>query len=386
MGGDAQVNGKRNYSTADTNFFDPNTNVLTLGTPMAYKRWYPALIAMANGDIVVLGGRDDKATPTYASTPEVFTPGVGFRSLTGALNQDAYGKNSNSWFYPRGFLAPNGKVFIISHAGQTYWLDPAGNGILTKANLNTTRGLNNLPSVMYAPGKLLTIRSDKKAYAIDINNPTVTMKQVGTISSLRRWSNGTVMADGRVFINGGSDVGNQLIGVAYDTEIWDPATEQWTIAASATVPRLYHSNALLLPDATVLTGGGGAPGPIKNLNGEIYYPPYLYKNDGSGLPADRPSIDVAPENLVWNQTFDVSYTSASPVSRITLVRSGSATHSMNTDQRFMELSFAAVEGSPNTVNVTGPTDKNIAPPGFYMLFVFDQYGVPSVSKMIHLQD
>ena len=68
---------------------------------------------------------------------------------------------------------------------------------------------------------------------------------------------------------------NQLTGVAYQVEIWDPATGHWTAGASAAVPRLYHSNALLLTDATVLTGGGGAPGPLANLNAEIYYPPYL---------------------------------------------------------------------------------------------------------------
>jgi hypothetical protein len=37
----------------------------------------------------------------------------------------------------------------------------------------------------------------------------------------------------------------------------------------------------VVADATVLTGGGGAPGPVNNLNSEIYYPPYLYATNGT---------------------------------------------------------------------------------------------------------
>ncbi len=386
LGGDATINKKRNYSTPDANFFDHNTNVATPGAPMTFKRWYPSLVATGNGDIVILGGRDEKDLPTYATTPEVFTPDVGFRSLTGAVSNEVYGATYGSWRYPRGFLAPNGNVFILGHNGQSYWLNTSGNGSVVKGNIKAPNGAWSLPSVMYAPGKILSIRTKKQAVAIDLNPAVPTVRPVAGISSLRFWSNATVMADGKVFVNGGSDFGNQLIAVAYNTEIWDPATEQWTIAANSTVPRLYHSNALLLPDASVLTGGGGAPGPIKNLNAEIFYPPYLYKKDGSGLPAERPTIDLAPDSLVWNQTFDVSYSSSTPVSRVTFVRTGSATHSMNNDQRFMELNFTQVAGSPNTIHITGPTNRNLAPPGYYMLFVFDQNGVPSVAKFVHLQD
>ena len=99
-----------------------------------------------------------------------------------------------------------------------------------------------------------------------------------------------------VLVNGGSTVPNQLTGVAYQVEIWDPATGHWTAGASAAEPRLYHSNALLLTDETVLTGGGGAPGPLTNLNAEIYFPPYLYTS--SGQPAVRPAITSVSSTTV----------------------------------------------------------------------------------------
>lgn len=74
------------------------------------------------------------------------------------------------------------------------------------------------------------------------------------------------------------------------------------------------------------------------------------------------------------------------ISRVTFVRSGSATHSMNSDQRFVDLSFTRLEDLPNAVNVVSPPDRNVAPPGYYMMFIFDRDGVPSTSKLIHLQD
>ena len=92
------------------------------------------------------------------------------------------------------------------------------------------------------------------------------------MSTQRQWVSATVLADGRVLGTGGSAVENQLNGVNNVAEIWNPATGQWTQGTAGVNARLYHSTALLLPDARVLIAGGGAPGPLVNLNAEIYYP------------------------------------------------------------------------------------------------------------------
>ncbi len=390
-GGTAR-NGKLNYSVDSAHLLDNQTGQLIPDTPMAFKRWYPTLVTLSTGDVVILGGRDDKDIPTFASTPELYSPGIGFKTLPGAISEGAYGKTANSWNYPRGFLAPNGKVFILAHLGNAFWLDPyanQGNGsVVQEPNFNATQGFLTLPSIMYAPGKILTIRSTpptpNKSFVIDLNGPIVTKESVNSPSKLRFFSSTTVMADGKVFLNGGSEVGNQLVGVSYRGEIWDPKTKLWSLAARATKPRLYHSNALLLPDGAVLTGGGGASGPVFNMNAEIYYPPYLYRKDGSGLPAERPNINTAPVRVIWNKSFGVNYTSSSPVSKVTFVRAGSATHALNVDQRYIELPFTQIANVPGRIRITSPINSNIAPPGDYMLFIFDQNGVPSISKLIHL--
>jgi hypothetical protein len=141
---------------------------------------------------------------------------------------------------------------------------------------------------------------------------------------------------------------------------------------------LYHSNALLLTDATVLTGGGGAPGPLTNLNAEIYYPPYLYTS--SGQPAVQPAItSVSSTTVLPGATLSVTVGPSDQISRLTFVRTGSATHANNSDQRFIDLPF---QQSGQQVTATLPSDPTVLVPGNYMLFAFNTAGVPSTAQIL----
>ena len=111
------------------------------------------------------------------------------------------------------------------------------------------------------------------------------------------------------------------------------------VGASAVNARLYHGSALLLPDASVLVAGGGAPGPLKNLNAEIYYPPYLF--DAAGARAARPTIISAPDTVLPGASFQVGVAGAGSISRVSFIKTGSVTHSFNMDQRFLQLPFTA---------------------------------------------
>jgi Domain of unknown function (DUF1929) len=376
-GGDVTVGGVRNHSSPDVNVFDYNTNVLSdlPQARMSVPRWYPSLLTLANGETLLMGGL---ANPTTAApTPEVYTLNGQWRVLSGATSQDAYG-TANA-YYPRGWQAPNGRVFILGQQGATFSLDPSGVGAVSKLALTLPAGQHYLPAVMYAPGKILTLRKNNRAFVVDINGMTPAAATVNGVGQDRYNATATVMADGKVVVSGGSMFDNTDFGVARTLRIWNPASRAWSNGPMAKQKRLYHSVSMLLPDATVLTGGGGAPGPQTNLNAEIFYPPYLYKKDGSGLPATRPMISQAPSMVTWNTAFSVQ--SSSPISRVTLVRAGSVTHTVDFDQRFMDLSFTP---HANAATVTAPASPNLAPPGFYMLFVFDAAGVPSVAAMLRI--
>ena len=110
---------------------------------------------------------------------------------------------------------------------------------------------------------------------------------------------------------------------------------------------------------------------------EYYSPSYLF--DGN-QPAVRPTITTAPKKVGYDGTFNVA--ASGPVSRVTLIRNGSVTHSFNNDQNFQDLDYTT--NPDGSLTVDAPQDGTYAPPGTYMLFVFDADGTPSVAKMLDI--
>ncbi len=87
-------------------------------------------------------------------TPEIYTSGVGWRELTGATSEYAYGDDQKRWWYPRSWVAPDGSVFGLS-GDHMYSLDPSGDGSITP--LGTFPGDNigaTSTAVMFRPGKI----------------------------------------------------------------------------------------------------------------------------------------------------------------------------------------------------------------------------------------
>jgi len=141
--------------------------------------------------------------------------------------------------------------------------------------------------------------------------------------------------------------------------------------------RLYHSETLLLPDGRILSQGGGHPaanGGANQFNAEIYSPPYLFRGP-------RPTITAAPGVVAWGQTFPVETPDGASIAKVHLIRLGSATHALNMDQRLCRPTF---ELGPGGLSVTAPVSPAVCPPGYYMMFLVNGNGVPSVAKMIRV--
>jgi Domain of unknown function (DUF1929)/Abnormal spindle-like microcephaly-assoc'd, ASPM-SPD-2-Hydin len=379
-GGDLTVNGVRNSANNHTNIFSPSANSLTANTPMTYARWYGTLLGLPNGQLAIFGGRQNVGAlnPVVPSTtPEIYDPLAStWTSLTGAASSAAFGAN---WWYPRAFVAPGGNVFVIDDTnGKTFFVSTANAGSIRQTTVIAPAGNLALPTIPFAPGKALSIRLNQQVVVVDYTTATPVITATSPIDAVRYWAGGTILADGTVLVTGGSAVVNKLSGVDYTAQIWNPATGQWTAGASAAKARLYHSTTLLLTDGTVLTGGGGAPGPLVNLNAEIYYPPYLYAADGT--PAPRPTLS-ATDFATYDpgQTLNATVGPTDQIARLTLLRTGSSTHSNNTDQRFVELSFTQ---TGQTVTATLPSDPTILVPGYYMVYAINTAGVPSLSLVV----
>lgn len=345
----------------------PATNTWTAAPDMNAGRWYGTATTLPSGDALVVSGEINHADGTNP-LPQVYQTATNtWRDLTGAQLTQA--------LYPMMFVAPNGKVIEVGPSTQTRYLDTSGTGAWTWIGERMAVWRDSGSAVMYADGKILIVGGQDpptaSAEVIDLNAATPAWKATGSMKTPRRHVNATVLPDGTVLATGGTS-GNGFEDATKPVmapELWNPNTGVWTTLAPATVPRMYHSTALLLPDGRVLNSGGNGYTDV-----EVFSPPYLFKGP-------RPVISSAPTAVAYGQRFAVQAASAAPIAKVTLIRLGSVTHSFDQNQRMNVLTFAASSGG---VEVTAPANANLAPPGHYMLFVVDANGVPSVASVVQL--
>jgi Domain of unknown function (DUF1929)/Carboxypeptidase regulatory-like domain len=349
--------------------YDPSTNTFTSLPDMNAGRWYPTTTVLPNGDVLVVSGDINSNTNTDP-LPQVYQFATNsWRSLTTAQFVQP--------LYPTMFLAPNGKVFAAGPNRQSRYLNTSGTGAWSNVALMNFGGTRDYgPAVMYDVGKILVVGGSDPPTAtaeiIDLNATTPAWKFTGSMHSARRQHNAVILPDGKVFIVGGSSAGgfDTSTSPVAATEMWDPATGAFTTMASIAVYRGYHSTALLLPDGRVLSAGGNVGGP----NAQIFSPPYLFNGT-------RPSISSAPSSVGYGQTVFVGTPNATSITKVSWIRLGSTTHTFDMSARYMKLSFVQ---ATNGLNVTMPANANIAPPGYYMLFILNGSGVPSVAKIIRI--
>jgi hypothetical protein len=350
--------------------YDPNANSWTQYPKMWAGRWYPTATALSNGDVLVTSG---DITPKAGENglPQVWQLGPkNWRYLNGAV----YALPD----YPRMFVAPNGKVFFAgSYIGSRY-LDTSGIGtwsFVASTQFKNTRDYGS--AVMYENGKVLIIGGSdpptNTAEIIDLNASQPAWSYTNSMANARRQENATILPDGTVLVTGGSSGKgfNNSNSPVFSAEMWNPATGQWTSWASSGAFRGYHSVALLLPDGRVLSAGGDTQ---SASSGEFFSPPYLFNGA-------RPTISSAPAQVNYGQTFSVATPDAASITKVTWVKLSSVTHSFNQNQRFNQLNFTQVSGG---LNVTAPAGPTFATPGYYMMFILNGNGVPSVAQMIQI--
>jgi hypothetical protein len=192
----------------------------------------------------------------------------------------------------------------------------------------------------------------------------------------RNWPNAVLLPDGSmVTVGGGTKIGIQDGAYASEpanrrVELWDPSTKRWRLGPAQREDRTYHSIALLLPDGRVWSAGDDANPNRDGDTGEIYAPGYLFRGP-------RPKLSAVPTRVAPKRRFTIT-ASGPRVDRVTLVAPSAVTHALNMNQRFVELKVVRRDGRRMTVE--GPKDTVVAPPGPYMLFALTKDGVPSVAR------
>jgi len=359
-----------------THLFNPATDTWTRGPDMAAPRWYPTVTPLSNGEMLITEGGPD--------VPEVRQTDGSLRSLSSA--------SLNLPLYPWMDVAPDGRAFVSGPDPTMRSLDTTGTGNWTTLGQRDDINRSYGGHAFYGIGKILVAgggASVADARVIDLNGPTPRVSATAPMAFGRRQLNLTVLADGKVLATGGNSSGAPSVDMnagVYPAEQWSPATGTWKTLASMAVTRQYHSTALLLPDGRVLSAGGGICAPCDRdgylaKNAEIFTPPYLFKKDGSGDLAPRPRITSAPNSAGYGSHIQIETPDAASIRKVALVRLGAVTHSVNMEQRYVPVNFTA---GTDSLAATIPKNVDVAPPGYYMLFILNRAGVPSVATMVQL--
>jgi len=369
------------YGERQVAVFEPASNTFTNVQSMAHGRWYPTLVTLGDGRVMTFSGLNETGGTNTAV--EFYTPGSGWSQQYPA-----------SWtpdLYPRLHLLPSGKVFYAGAQTTSKLFDPATtswniNVASTNYSGNRTYGTSVLlpltPANGYDP-KVIIMGGHSPATntteIIDMGAVTPVWQPGPNMSAGRIEMNAVILPDGRVLAVGGSvndeDVGTaSLAADLLGPDPNNPGKYVFSSAGANAYPRLYHSVALLLPDATVWLAGGNPSRGSYVQQMEIYQPPYLFTP--TGTLATRPSISSSPSSISYGNAFTVQTPDAASITRAVLVRNGAVTHAFGMDQRAVEMSFTVGNGF---LSVTTPPNGNVAPPGQYMLFLLNGAGTPSMA-------
>jgi hypothetical protein len=369
------------YGQPQAATFDPLANTFSNTPNMAHGRWYPSLVTLGDGRVMTFSGL--KETGGTNPAVEFYTGDSGWSA--------EYIAPWNPDLYPRLHLLPNGKVFYSGAQTTSKLFDPSTNTWNTNVattNYSGTRG--------YGTSVLLPLRPsnnyDPKVMIMGGGNPaTSTTEIIDMGASVPAWQygpnmskariemNAVILPNGKVLALGGSVNDEDTSTASLNADLYDPVSNTFSSAGANGYPRLYHSVALLLPDATVWSAGGNPSRGNYVRQMEIYKPAYLFNPDGT--MATRPSITSVPSSIAYSSAFTVATPDAANISSVVLVRNGTVTHAFGMDQREVGLSFTTGSG---TLTVTAPPNGNIAPPGYYMLFILNNSGVPSVASFVQV--
>jgi hypothetical protein len=361
--------------------FDPATNTFANVQNMAHGRWYPTLVTLGDGRVMVFSGLNESGSTNPAV--EFYTAGSGWSTeFMAPWTPD---------LYPRLHLLPNGKVFYAGSQTTSKLFDLSTttwntNFATTQYSGQRTYGTSVLlpltPANNYDPKVIIMgggNPSTNTTETIDLGASTPGWQYGPNMSQPRIEMNAVLLPNGKVLAVGGSLNDEDTTTASLNADLYDPVSNTISSAGANAFPRLYHSVALLLPDATVWLAGGNPTRGSYVSQMEIYKPPYLFNADGTS--ATRPSITNAPSAIGYGSAFTITTPNASNISSVVLVRNGTVTHAFGMDQREVGLSFTA--GS-SALTVTSPPNSNIAPPGYYMLFLLNQAGVPSTASFVRV--
>lgn len=394
---------------------------------MKYPRWYPSLITLPSGKLLVVSGVErliynDKGINVHQT--ETFDPSTNKWTDNGADGEVSLPLFARIHLMPDGNVLYTGNGQMWGPFGQTYdealWMshkayDPQKNAwtITGSGPYGARSGAIDVMLPLRPPYKrarvLLaggTLGTSPGSYMANDLTEVITYKDGQTISrpaaplnNIRWYSMGVLLPNGKVLAVSGGDR-DEVIAPASEfpvrqAELW--TGDRWKPLARAGRIRTYHNAAILLPDASVLVGGhapindgygptGNEEPPtgtnnLKDPSFEVYKPPYLFRGE-------RPKITRMQKGIAWGKSFEVGVSRSRDIKRVVLMRLPTTTHVTDADARAVELRYEAT--GKRRLRVSAPPSGNVAPPGYYYLFVLRKEGkkremmIPSKARVVQV--
>jgi plastocyanin len=367
------------FTPKQSYIFDPATLRWSRTAPTVDDRFYATTLTLSDGRILTLFGSASKSIEVYDPTSNTWTTP---KPLPMSFVYE---------WYPWTYLLPGGDLFIAGPTGVTRRFDWTANPIvddpaktwMTIAGNRSTGGEKGTSVLLplrppYYESRVLIAGGDplpaqQTAEVIDLSLTSPAWTSLPNLNQPRpEQVNSVLLPDGRVFIAGG------IIGTGGPVELIDSSNlgSGWILGPSMTYQRGYHSSAILLADGSVLMGGDPrTPAGISTPH-ERYFPSYYFMS--------RPVITtISPATTTYGSTFTIQTPDAPSIAEVVLLRPGAVTHGFNMSQRF--VGCAVTGRNPNSIQVQAPPDGNVAPPGYYLLFIVNGGRIPSVAKWIHIR-
>ncbi len=394
---DGRIHVSGGSSAKDVSIYDWRTKRWTRSGDLNNGRGYHASATMEDGDVFVIGGswpagEGNNNGEVWSDNTNRWrnTPNLKGADIATSDRQGIYRADNHAWL----FTAPGGRLFHAGPRRDMHWIDTDGNGRLTDAGRRGGSGdddMMNGNAVMYGTNRILVMggaadyeggTATRTAFSINISNTRPDVDRVGPMKHARAYHNSVVLPNGEVFVVGGMTKPQPFVdstGVL-EPELFEPSRGKFVAMAQHGTPRNYHSVALLLPDARVISGGGGLCGgcSTNHPDVQIWSPPYLFRADGG--PARRPKVVAAAATARVGS--DMRVRTDSFVTGFSLVRLSSVTHSVNNEQRRIGVGIRYNGNNDYTLDL--PTSPGVLVPGYYMLFAINEAGTPSMAHTVRI--
>lgn len=389
-----------------TYIFDPSDLSWNRMENMKNGRWYPTCVMLADGRVATFAGLTKGFPWLILREHEIYSTS-GWKKLEGA----------DKWFplYPRIHLLPNGELFYAG-SYNTHMTFPFSLWVFRIATFSfsekkwkdlpspkdlhrqegTTVLLPLLPEQNYAAkiiliggGDTLGHNATETVEMIDFSDANQHYQPVAPMRNKRYYVYPVILPDQNILVVGGTNgygmvhsgmcdqIGpGELMAppdAILEAELFVTKTKEWKPMAKMQVARLYHSNAILLPDGRVIAVGSNPARKCEEKRIEIFFPPYLFQGD-------RPDILNPPETVDYGSMFEINTSDVDKIKSVAFIKASSTTHCLNPEQRYVGLEFE--KKNSDTMSVRVPTNRNVLPPGYYMLFIVNKKDVPCIAPFV----